>query len=760
MVGIFLVLLLPLLVNSSPLPDTYFPYIVGKALYGRILIEIVVGLWLVLALTYPAYRPPRSWILVAFFVYLVLALLAGIVGVSFERSLWSTYERMQGIVDLAHWIAFVVAAASLFRTMGRWWALLNFNLGVSLVMALLGVAQHSDVTLPGLRFLEVTNRVDITLGNATYVGAYMLVNVLLASGMLLNSFDRRGVGKASRPAPARRESRAANRRRRRRARPATAASGDESPLLWQLFWLAVIALDLWMLVLSATRGALVGLAAGVLAFGIMYTIWGQHRSFRYAALGVLGIVLLPGIIFYSVRNTGPVQRLAETNLMVEKFATVGSDDYSINVRLDALRASIKGVAARPILGWGPENYTVAYDRYVSAEAFSNSAESFDQAHNKLVEELATKGALGLISYIGVWLLAAWIIVRRIRDRDATGQLIVMSVGAALAGYFVQNLFLFDTPSTVLQLMLLLAFVVSLEFWYLKDRATIAEETQVAAGPAGAAGWLPRWRLNAFSWPGRGAVAAIIPQSLRSDMATKLASPETRATYYLVMVAVILLSVIILFNIRPYVASKEVLRVFEQQITWEERFNRFEDSFDLFPQLANYPRLIMFNLVADNWNNMTEADRGLALTMVEEVGRDAIKAEPRGWRNHVSLANLYHLAAPGNPELIPVARSHMEKASEFAPERVEVYRTRVRQEMVENDMEGAIALISEYRRLDAQAVRQLRYLEVDVYRTLVGRDIDAADAKRARDLLEEYRSIDAVGAGQLQDLEQAIDAIPQ
>ena len=56
--GVFL-LLMPLLVTG----DTIFPFVVGKAPYSRALIEIVFGLWLVLALISPSHRPPRSLLL-------------------------------------------------------------------------------------------------------------------------------------------------------------------------------------------------------------------------------------------------------------------------------------------------------------------------------------------------------------------------------------------------------------------------------------------------------------------------------------------------------------------------------------------------------------------------------------------------------------------------------------------------------------------------------------------------------------------------
>ena len=54
--GIFLVLFMPLIVTT----DTLFPFIVGKALYARGIIQIVFGMWLILAVKFPAYRPSRG----------------------------------------------------------------------------------------------------------------------------------------------------------------------------------------------------------------------------------------------------------------------------------------------------------------------------------------------------------------------------------------------------------------------------------------------------------------------------------------------------------------------------------------------------------------------------------------------------------------------------------------------------------------------------------------------------------------------------
>ena len=57
---------------------------------------------------------------------------------------------------------------------------------------------------------------------------------------------------------------------------------------------------------------------------------------------------------------------------------------------------------------------------------------------------------------------AWILVRRIRELEPDAQLLAMLIGSALAGYFVQNLLLFDTPGTVVQLYMLMGIVLYLE----------------------------------------------------------------------------------------------------------------------------------------------------------------------------------------------------------------------------------------------------------------------------------------------------------
>ncbi|MBI4305140.1 MAG: hypothetical protein HY678_02370, partial [Chloroflexi bacterium] len=60
--GIALLYLTPFVVTA----DTFFPFILGKALATRGLIEIIFGMWVVLAVRRAEYRPRGSWLVLAF----------------------------------------------------------------------------------------------------------------------------------------------------------------------------------------------------------------------------------------------------------------------------------------------------------------------------------------------------------------------------------------------------------------------------------------------------------------------------------------------------------------------------------------------------------------------------------------------------------------------------------------------------------------------------------------------------------------------
>lgn len=667
---------------APPLPDTFFPYVVGKALYARTLIEVAFGLWVVLALRYPSFRTPRSWLLVIFGAYLLIALLAASFGVSQQRSLWSTYERMTGVVDLAHWFIYVVVLVSVFRSWAHWRALLNINLGIGFFLGLLGLTQYFGIKVLG--FLSAAERLDITLGNATYVGTYMLVNVLIALAFLGRSLARPDGATAASPVSVQ-----ARKRRRRTRRRTDSGIEVSSETLWRAFWIAATLLSVWMLFLSGSRGALGGLVVGLLASATGYIIWGQERRVRHLSLALIGVALFLVLLVALGRNTAAFDRIAGSNPMLSRIALLGANDASLRGRYNSAVLGLRGFAARPILGWGPENFAIAYDRYLTTDIVAQSVTSYDQAHNKLIEELTTKGVLGFSGYVAIWIYMLWAISRRVRWQSPQDQVFTLLIGGALAGYFAQNLFLFDTPGTVVQFVLLLGYVAYLES-AAKPRAIL--ETGAVR-------------------PGSLPASAGRPPYLQSGASLAIA---------LVSIGVIVGLAIYSINYAPYKGSRTILSAIRRStpdysITWGERLDLFDKTIRAFPPLANYPRIVMFNSVTNNWGNLTGEEAAAALRAADREGRDGISSEPQEWRVYVGWAALYQRAAPIDSAFAEKARELVDEAVKLAPARIEVQRSLVLQHIVEGDYEGAQDTIDKYLQRNPQASARFETLRREIDR---------------------------------------------
>ena len=486
----------------------------------------------------------------------------------------------------------------------------------------------------------------------------MLVNVLIAVGFLAQSLRPA----ARQPGPP-----ARSRRRGRRREP---EAGISPIVWWQLFWTVAVGLDLWMLLLSGTRGAIIGLGAGLIAFAVGYALWGQVERIRTAAKYLIVALALVVVLFASARNTSPFQAVCDSSVVVSRLCSIGADDVSVKGRIASWSAGLRGFLSRPVLGWGPENYIIASGRHFSSE--SGVAETFDQAHNKLVEELTTKGLIGFLAYMSLWVLMATAVIRRVRvkDLDAGEQLFLMFVGAAMAAYFVQNLFLFDTPATFLQFVILLGFAAHLEM--------TSDSPMV----------LPSWARRLVAIPFRpSASASGAPASAAGGVAIAESPPAIAVGAVAMAVTALVATSVVQLNYRPFQAAREIVQIANMD-DWSGVAAQFDKSIDTFRPLANYPRFIFITTVAGNWGALTEDERVAAIKMAERVAEDAFDAEPELWRVYAALGALYQTASEDDPAYLERARLNVAKAVELAPETALVLAVEERQRTVEEAAESA------------------------------------------------------------------------
>lgn len=406
--GLFLVPLLPLFVADS----LFFPYITGKNFAFRIIVEVVVAAWAVLALMDARYRPRFSWALAAFVAFTGIVLLADLLGVAPEKSLWSNFERMEGFVTIAHLFGYFLVAGVLLadRTVLR--RFFQVSLGAAVLVAVYAFAQLAgavDIQQGGLR-------IDATLGNAIYMAIYMFFSAVLALYLLATERDLR----------------------------------------WRVGYGVLAAAFVFLLFATATRGTILGLAAGV-AVAASYGAYAArgNRTVRRIALSVLVLLMLAGGSLYAARDAAFV---AESPLL-SRIASISLEAGS--TRFTIWSIALEGFAERPLLGWGQENFNYVFNEHYDPSLYSQEP-WFDRVHNVYLDWLIATGVLGFLSYLALWGAALFALVRGRGVGGSVGGAFSPAERAVLlgafVGYAVHSVFVFDNLISYFFFATLLALV--------------------------------------------------------------------------------------------------------------------------------------------------------------------------------------------------------------------------------------------------------------------------------------------------------------
>ncbi|MEK7134280.1 MAG: O-antigen ligase family protein [Patescibacteria group bacterium] len=384
--------------------DMFFPFITGKNFAFRIIVEIMFGAFSALAILYPAYRPQKSLILISFAAFVGIIAVADIFGQGFLQSFWSNYERMDGLITLLHLLALLIVLITTMRTRGLYERLFDTSIAASIIMSLYGFAQLAG------KFVihQGATRLDGTFGNATYLAVYALFHIFLAALLSLRTGET-----------------------------------------WKRSWYGVaIALNLFILYHTATRGAMLGLLAGLIVAGAAYVLKGSGKGRKIAAGVIGGVVLVVGL-FVAMKDAEWIR----TSPVLGRFASISLEDTTTQSRFIIWGMALEGWKERPILGWGQEHFITVFNKYYKPELYKQEP-FFDRAHNVFLDWLISGGILGLLAYLAIFFIAAWTLFRSRVFTALEGSVLI----GLLAAYFVQNLFVFDNLGSYMLFVMVLGYV--------------------------------------------------------------------------------------------------------------------------------------------------------------------------------------------------------------------------------------------------------------------------------------------------------------
>lgn len=424
--------------------STFFPFIGGKYYFFRIAVELALAS-LILFWAFEAHDGWLSGRLKAVFRQpLVLAvsafaaafMLAVLFAHDPNAAFWSNYERGDGGFQMLHYYLFSLMLVLTHEREEEWRRLMKVSLVAAFLMIGYGILAAAFVqgfvggyyNVDGQplspyflgRLFHPQARFQGSLGNPAYVAPYLIFSVFYAFYLWWSSTSRR-LGNALR----------------------------YGGLIFAL---------LIFFVLSQTRGAFLGLGAAGLSFFIYLLVTAPVLRKKAGAV-LLGLCLLFGLLFV-FRESAFMQRLPGN-----RFLTINLRELTAQTRFWTWGTAWQGFKERPILGWGPENFSTVFDKHFDPRHFvpgENRETWFDRAHSVFFDYFTETGLVGLLAYLAIFVVYY---LKFFKTRLATSakaepertHLVRALLFALPIGYLVQGLVLFDVLPIYLNLFFFFAF---------------------------------------------------------------------------------------------------------------------------------------------------------------------------------------------------------------------------------------------------------------------------------------------------------------
>lgn len=390
--GTYLILFTPLIVVRS----SFFPFVTPKTIYFRILVEIISAAYLILVISFPRYRPKLNLLSISIFIFFGISVLASVFGINFERSFWSTYERMTGIFTLSHLLIFFLILSSVFKERKDWEKLLTASILAGVLLSLYVLLSPQQISTRG----------GGTIGNTSFMATYLLFDIFFAVALFLSKKD----------------------------------------FSWRFFSGGSLAIMLPVLFTSSARGAVIFFWAGLFLLFLGYLIYSGKNNLKR-----LGLFLI-----FSLMVLMSVSAIFQPFFVKNKVETIMRE---MQPRFAVWETGWKGFLERPVLGWGPENFNVVFTKFFNPCMFLGECGGeiwFDRSHNIVLDTLVAAGIVGFLSYLLIFAVSISGLLRSAKQQEN----IFFSLGMAilLVVYFFQNLLVFDMISSYMVFFFSLGFI--------------------------------------------------------------------------------------------------------------------------------------------------------------------------------------------------------------------------------------------------------------------------------------------------------------
>jgi O-antigen ligase/tetratricopeptide (TPR) repeat protein len=405
--GVLIILFLPIAI----LPPGFQPSDWSRTALFRIILTILISFFLFkffykkdISISVPAkkslaYLP--AIVLAALFLILVLST---IFSQDIRFSIFGSPARAGGILDFLFYLIFAVILG-IFIKGDDWEKLWNAAFIAGAVASLLAIVQYFNLFKAVFVAYEGGGTPSF-LGNSTLLAIYMLFLALFSFTLF-----------------------------------SQAKSKNKKLVYFGLFLLFS-----FTILVTGSRASYLAIVISLFFFFLFYPK--KFKTLKIAAVFIMVSAFLIILLF----NLFP-QQLAKNDILSTisnrlSLKTVAKDLFG--TRFSAWKITLEAVKDKPILGWGPENFYIGFEKHYDPTIPDFRGLWWDRPHNVFLEMLASSGLFALMLYVAFWIVLLWQLQRFKRKQgDNRETYLAHGLQAIFLGYLVVLFFNFDSFSTYL-----------------------------------------------------------------------------------------------------------------------------------------------------------------------------------------------------------------------------------------------------------------------------------------------------------------------
>lgn len=407
----YLLLFTPLVISRN----FFFPFVAPKTLYFFAVSELIIFVYLILAVSFPKYRPSLNLLSITLTLFLVASILSTIFGVCPHESFWSKYERMTGLLMWFHLFGIFLAGSCVFKR-DDWIKIFEVSVIISVIVGIIAIVSNKGIG--PLVKAGLDTRGGGTLGNSSFLASYLLFNAFLGLYLFLTLAQKE----------------------------------------LKIFFGIIFTLVVTCLMLSTGRAAAISFVGGVVLWFLLWCIYHQDKKLKIAGISLL--IILSSALALAIYSSLLDAYFGQKNVIQSEIL----DKLSLNISKDRALVWSIGIEAwkeKPYFGWGPENFNIAFTRYFDPHLFIREVYGrdvwFDRAHNIVVDTLVSVGIVGFLTYLLFFCSIFWILWKKYYHHEIDF-LSVSIFSVTLLAYFIQNLTVFDMVSSYMMFFLVLGFI--------------------------------------------------------------------------------------------------------------------------------------------------------------------------------------------------------------------------------------------------------------------------------------------------------------